>query len=270
MVTTCVYKHADVIGSPVSALITEYSYAPRKLPKLRLVHVATFCGWLEVRATTTRSSTSAAMSQAAVNSGPSGRGIVGSDFERAKERIARRRRAKDGDGSSDGGDVCPSVEDAAPNTSSHARGNSSDEDTSVGAAMSRRRCCNVCAWTEAPAWAVHNRYIHSGYRTGGGYYGALRSVRPRPARADPSSSLNPASTFNYSLFHSSPSFETLSRRINNADYRADLPCNVPLEYELDATPPACTPYLHRNLPIGGWAEHKRQILFLCVDTISRR
>jgi hypothetical protein len=136
--------------------------------------------------------------------------------------------------------------------------------------MSRRRCCNVCAWTEAPAWAVHNRYIHSGYRTGGGYYGALRSVRPRPARADPSSSLNPASTFNYSLFHSSPSVETLSRRINNADYRADLPCNVPLEYELDATPPACTPYLHRNLPIGGWAEHKRQILFLCVDTISRR
>ena len=147
------------------------------------------------------------MSQAAVNSGPSGRGIVGSDFERAKERIARRRRAKDGDGSSDGGDVCPSVEDAAPNTSSHARGNSSDEDTSVGAAMSRRRCCNVCAWTEAPAWAVHNRYIHSGYRTGGGYYGALRSVRPRPARADPSSSLNPASTFNYSLF----SFITLRR-----------------------------------------------------------
>ena len=119
------------------------------------------------------------MSQAAVNSGPSGRGIVGSDFERAKERIARRRRAKDGDGSSDGGDVCPSVEDAAPNTSSHARGNSSDEDTSVGAAMSRRRCCNVCAWTEAPAWAVHNRYIHSGYRTGGGYYGALRSVFQR-------------------------------------------------------------------------------------------
>ena len=101
------------------------------------------------------------MSQAAVDSGPSGRGIAGSDFERAKERIARRRRAKDGDGSSDGGDVCPSVEDAAPNTSSHARGNSSDEDTSVGAAMSRRRCCNVCAWTEAPAWAVHNRYIHS-------------------------------------------------------------------------------------------------------------
>jgi hypothetical protein len=125
------------------------------------------------------------MSQAAVDSGPSGRGIVGSDFERAKERIARRRRAKDGDGSSDGGDVCPSVEDAAPNTSSHARGNSSDEDTSVGAAMSRRRCCNVCAWTEAPAWAVHNRYIHSGYRTGGGYYGALRSVRPRAHRARP-------------------------------------------------------------------------------------
>ena len=123
------------------------------------------------------------MSQAAVNSGPSGRGIVGSDFERAKERIAGRRRAKDGDGSSDG-DVCPSVEDVAPNTSSHARGNSSDEDTS-SAAMSRRRCCNVCVWTEAPAWAVHNRYIHSGYRTGGGYYGALRSVRPRAHRARP-------------------------------------------------------------------------------------
>ena len=142
------------------------------------------------------------MSQAAVDSRPSGRGIVGSDFERAKERIARRRRAKDGDGSSDG-DVCPSVEDAAPNTSSHARGNSSDEDTSSGA-TARRRCCNVCAMTEAPAWAVHNRYIHSGYRTGGGYYGALRSVRLRARAPDPSSSLNPVDV-NYSLFPSSPS-----------------------------------------------------------------
>ena len=46
----------------------------------------------EVRATTTPlGEERAAMSQAAVDSGPSGRGIVGSDFERAKERIARRR-----------------------------------------------------------------------------------------------------------------------------------------------------------------------------------
>ena len=53
-----------------------------------------------------------------------------------------------------------------------------------------------------------------------------------------------------------PPFEILYRRINNADYRADLPCNMPLEYELDATPPACTPDHHRNLPIGGRAEHQ--------------
>lgn len=122
------------------------------------------------------------MSPAAVDSKP--RAPVGAGFERAKERIARRRRGKgDRDGSSVDGDVCaPVVEDAVPNvptTSSHAKGESSDDGESSGATM-RRWCCNVCTWTEAPAWAVHNRYIHTGYRTGGGYVGALRSVRPRP------------------------------------------------------------------------------------------
>ena len=137
------------------------------------------------------------MSPAAVDSKP--REPVGAGFERAKERIARRRRGKgDRDGSLPD-DVCaPAVEDAVPNvpnTSSHARGESSDDGESSAATM-RRWCCNVCTWTEAPEWAVHNRYIHTGYRTGGGYVGALRSVRPRPVVIP-----NPPSTrrTNYSL-----------------------------------------------------------------------
>ena len=49
----------------------------------------------------------------------------------------------------------------------------------------KRWRCTRCSWTEAPAWAVHNRYIHTGYRTGGGYVGALHSVRPHIGNPSP-------------------------------------------------------------------------------------
>ena len=69
------------------------------------------------------------MSPAAVDSKL--REPVGAGFERAKERIARRRRGKgDRDGSLPDDLCAPAVEDAVPNipnTSSDARGESSDD-----------------------------------------------------------------------------------------------------------------------------------------------
>ena len=56
--------------------------------------------------------------------------------------------------------------------------------------------CRLCTYKEAPEWSVHNKYIHTGYRTGFGWRAAVRSVRvpPDPAPARSLSSLRRAST----------------------------------------------------------------------------
>ena len=36
--------------------------------------------------------------------------------------------------------------------------------------------CRLCTSKEAPAWSVHNKYIHTGYRTDFGWRDAFRSV----------------------------------------------------------------------------------------------
>ena len=36
--------------------------------------------------------------------------------------------------------------------------------------------CRLCTYKDAPAWSVHNEYIHTGYRTGFGWRDAFRSV----------------------------------------------------------------------------------------------
>ena len=56
--------------------------------------------------------------------------------------------------------------------------------------------CRLCTYKEAPEWSVHNKYIHTGYRTGFGWRAAVRSVRvpPNPAPALSLSSVRRAST----------------------------------------------------------------------------